>query len=260
MKLKDVVTELLGNENISPDFDTIKPDSLEIVKELILETDEFKDVDELIILDKPIVGGDNPKVVQTRKFGKNTKFKKKAFLFTLSLTPPIYDPKMSQENKKLNEYGISISPTMYSPINFKPEHRIQFMAGTDFHKSNYKELLKEELYSKVDELVGNLDKYSAKPIREVMVRGLFEYVEDGEGNVTEDSSIGNLNVESKHVLIYYMTKSTVENLDGETEVNLKLEKKLLPIELKDKWEEEYGHLNHGDINEELIDNFINENT
>jgi len=138
--------------------------------------DEFKDVDEFVILKLPVID-DCEKVVQsqTYKLEENTKFKKRVFLYNISLTPEIFDPQTLQSAVK---DGASISPTLYDLTTFKPYTQISLSVSPEDIQDNF-ELKKAELHELLNKILENPGEYRIKGKRDILVRGIFESFESG---------------------------------------------------------------------------------
>lgn len=194
MKLKDLFENLkLSGEGVKVaghlfENSSILGKELESIKDILLKTDEFKGVDELIILDKPMfeLNGKNM-VAPSRMIDDSTKFKKRAYLHAINTTPEIYNPK--DLDSHFDEFGMLISPLMYDPIDFKPYKNIKIRLVGD--EANNTIDIKKILYKKVDELTSKIGKFSVKPETRIMVRGVFEYIESDSG-IHEDQSLSSI--------------------------------------------------------------------
>ena len=261
MKLKKLVRDLVDNKHLSNDFNSLDYETLDEIKDLLLETDEFKDVDELIIVDKPMVTNKDgsPILIPTTKISDNTKFKKKVYLYSISLTPTIYDTSQTEDKRILDEQGMLVSPKMYNSKDFTPYHKLSMYINHSLEGQIDLEDLRKELYGKIDTLVDNIEKYRMEGDRGVMIRGLYEYVEI-DGNVSENEYVKDIDIEPRHTMIFYMEKETDESDPTGKTVSIKLCHKFLPLDLEDKWAKEYGKLGPSEITGDLIDKFISENT
>lgn len=254
MKLKDLFSDLkLSGERTFFEGSSISGQELEPIKEWLLETDEFKDVDELIIVKQPAfeLNGKNM-VAPSRIIDDSTKFKKRAYLYAINTTPELYNPENSGSH--LDEFGMIMSPPMYDPINFNPYRDIKIRLTGDEARNTVD--IKEILYKKVDELTSDLEKFSIKPEARIMVRGIFEYIESDSG-IHEDQILSNINLEPDSLMVTYIDTVKDDNKDSEVDATLKLEVKteFIPGKYKDKFIEEFPSLSG--ITKEDIDGFLN---
>ena len=67
--------------------------SLKLCEEIILNCDEFKDVDELIIIESPSLANTDNEILDSisYKISDKSKFLGKAYLYSIGLTPRLYD-------------------------------------------------------------------------------------------------------------------------------------------------------------------------
>jgi len=90
MKLKELLDKVFENGAINNTIDgteryTMFPEHLKLYKDKLLECDEFKNVD-LVIIDKPVVTYRNILAeCQTIKLDNDIKFKEILYLYSLSL-------------------------------------------------------------------------------------------------------------------------------------------------------------------------------
>jgi len=188
MKLKEFIEIVkLSKESGDLGIDNILyGKNLEKYKDILLNTDEFKECDSLEILEYPIVKSKNGEAltVPTTKLSDVMKFKGKCYLLTLDLTPEMYDP--NQLHKPVKN-GAAISPVMYDPVTFEPKKHIVLSwspeMAQDMSGTNNEETLRNDIHKLLDEVLDNPDEYRIKGFRGVFVRGLFEVIE--RGDVTE---------------------------------------------------------------------------
>ena len=130
MKLQELVTEILTSGEFSKPKDkfgiineTIYGEDLEQFKERILQTEEFSECKELIIMKHPIIAVENGKTVHnlTYKHQEGQKFKGKCYLLSLALTPEMFDPNSLHTPVK---DGALITPTLYDTTTFLPTKKI----------------------------------------------------------------------------------------------------------------------------------------
>jgi len=238
MKLKEFVeiVELGKTENDS--FNELYGKQLKKYKDIILKTDEFKDCESLDILEYPVSKSKDGKVLTSYviKLSDIMKFKGRCYLLSLILTPEMYDPTLMLTPVK---DGAAIGPTVYDPITFEPKRQILL---------TYNPFL--------DKVLDNFDEYKIKGVKEVLVRGLFEIVENGE-DITEsvyDVDLINQSPEEVGYHVFYFEQTIV----NPGEVKLDIKKKLIPPHLKDKFISEIG-TDPAKITEKMIDEFLEKN-
>lgn len=249
------INEKMGNLDSSnvklSNFDNISlgPKELRKFKDLILSTEEFKDVDNLIIVDTPLVCDNSGKSykVESMVFKDDLKLSGTVVLYNVGLSPEINDP--NRVGAIFNEFGIVMTPTQYNPINFKASKTVKF--SVDIDQTDVDEI-REGLHDKVDELMDNLDVYTPTPTRELIMRGLFERVEyDGEVGVNEYVKDIDINATPTHFMVFYL-----ESNEGGSVASIDLKERLIPIELKDKWLRHTSELSLMYITSDMIDSFI----
>jgi len=234
---------------------------LEKYKEIISKTDEFKECESLDILEYPLVKSKDGKVLTpyTVKLSDVMKFKGRCYLLSLTLTPEMYDPTLLLKPVK---DGAAIGPTVYDPITFEPKRQILLSYNPSVH-FNFKnpfehseEFKRDEIHQLLDKVLDNFDEYKIKGHREVLVRGLFEVVENGD-EVTTNTYDVDLSIQNRDevgYLVYYLA----ENVEKDGEINLEIKKKIIPSHLKDKFISEVG-TDLDKITEKMIDDFLENN-
>jgi len=185
MKLKEFIeiVELGKTENDS--FNELYGKQLKKYKDIILKTDEFKDCESLDILEHPVSKSKDGNVLTpyTIKLSDIMKFKGRCYLLSLTLTPEMYDPTLMLEPVK---DGAAIGPTVYDPITFEPKRQILLTYNPSVHfniKNPFEpteEMKRGEIHQLLDKVLDNFDEYKIKGVKGVLVRGLFEIVENGE--------------------------------------------------------------------------------
>jgi len=127
MKLEEFVTKIYDER---PELNTdgffnpfLNSKELEEVKNELLKFDVFSECDDLEIVHYPTfkVGDDKVLTAQTYKYKEGMKFKGKGYLYSISLTPELYDPSKMLEPVK---NGAGISPAIYNPMTFEPTKHI----------------------------------------------------------------------------------------------------------------------------------------
>ena len=263
MKLKEFI-EIV--QVAHPDYNLLTDNqlygkNLEKYKEIILNTDEFKECESLDVLEHPLSKDKNGKILTpyTVKLSDVMKFKGRCYLLSLTLTPEMYDPTLMLKPVK---DGAAIGPTVYDPITFEPKRQILLSYNPSVH-FNFKnpfehseEFKRDEIHQLLDKVLDNFDEYKIKGPREVLVRGLFEVVDDGEQVTTNtyDVDLSKQNPEEVGYLAYYIE----ENVVSPGEIKLEIKKKLIPPHLKEMFILEVG-TEPAKINEKMIDDFLENN-
>ena len=275
MKLQELLSEIFSsgeypkvNSRFGIVDGTIYGEDLEQFKERILQTEEFADCKELIIMKHPVIAVENGKTVQnvTYKHKEGQKFKGKCYLLSLSLTPQMFDPK-KMHTPVLD--GACITPTMYDPTTFEPKKKIVLEFSPEFAQDQYiyglgspsmieeaekngETIIRKQLHETLDKILDSPENYQVKGERGVIVRGTFEVVESQLG--IEKTKLFGLKTENEtHFATFFFEKDEENSKDGE--LNLKLSKMDIPIELREKYLEELGsksiHVKREEIKEFL---------
>jgi hypothetical protein len=184
MKLKELIeiVELSRNDNGLYMDNLLYGKNLEKYKKIIMNTDEFKECDSLEILEHPLVKDKNGEILTTStvKLSDVMTFKGKCYLLSLTLTPEMYDPIRAFEPVK---NGASISPTVYDPMTFEPRKHILLTwspeMAQDLLGTNNEKTLRNDIHKLLDDVLNNPEEYKTKGFRDILVRGLFEVIEDG---------------------------------------------------------------------------------
>ena len=184
MKLKELIeiVELSRNDNGLHMDNLLYGKDLEKYKKIIMNTDEFKECDSLEILEHPLVKDNNGEILTTStvKLSDVMKFKGKCYLLSLALTPVMYDP--NQLIKPVKN-GAAMGPVIYDPMTFEPRKHILLtwtpeMAQDLFEGTNNEETLRNDIHKLLDDVLDNPEEYQTKGFRGLLVRGLFEVIED----------------------------------------------------------------------------------
>ena len=251
---EDVLNTLTGIEGIGALYGA----ELEKYKKIIKECDEFAKCDSLDILTMPLVKGENDKIYTTETINLSDlmEFKGRCYLLSLSLTPEMYDP--TQLIKPVKN-GAAIGPVMYDPMTFEPRKHIlltwspemaQDMVGMDNEST-----LRNDIHKLLDDVLDNPEEYKTKGTRHVLVRGLFEVVDKNDGSDV-DRKVYELDLTaSKPDDVGYAVYYLEQNVIKPGEIDLRLNNKIIPSHLKDKFIDEVG-TDPKLITEELIDNFL----
>ena len=184
MKLKELIeiVELSRNDNGLYMDNLLYGKNLEKYKKIIMNTDEFKECDSLEILEHPLVKDKNGEILTTStvKLSDVMTFKGKCYLLSLTLTPEMYDPIKAFEPVK---NGASISRTVYDPMTFEPRKHILLTwspeMAQDLLGTNNEGTLRNDIHKLLDDVLNNPEEYKTKGFRSILVRGLFEVIEDG---------------------------------------------------------------------------------
>ena len=191
MKLEEFVTKLcdekaeLNQKNEESTIDYLKgmdpilnSKELEEVKDELLKLDAFSECDDLEIVHFPTfkVGEDKTLTVQTFKYNEGMKIKGKCHLYSISLTPVMYEP--NQLIKPVKN-GAAMVPTIYDPMTFEPRKHILLtwtpeMAQDLFEGTNNEETLRNDIHKLLDDVLDNPEEYITKGTRHVLIRGVFE--------------------------------------------------------------------------------------
>jgi len=280
MKLQELLTEILtSGEFIRPKDkfgitnETIYGEELEQFKDRILQTEEFADCEELIIMKHPVNQNELGEVIHPKMYKVNTEdkhtFKGKCYLLSLALTPEMYDP------KKLHEpvlEGACITPTIYDQQTFEPKKKIVLEFSPVFSQDQYiyglgnpsmiedaekneELILRKQLHEKLDKILDNPENYKVKGEKGMLVRGLFEEVNNKNTNSKTDL-LGLQTEKETHTTVYFFEKDEKNSTEGQ--VNLKLSTIPIPIELRDKFVEELGPKSIN-VTREEVEDFLKRN-
>jgi hypothetical protein len=192
MKLEEFVTKLchekaeLNQKNEESTIDYLKgmdpilnSKVLEEVKDELLKLDVFSECDDLEIVHIPtfVLEDGKPVLVQNFKYEEGMKIKGKCYLYSISLTPEMYDPIKAFEPVK---NGASISRTVYDPMTFEPRKHILLTwspeMAQDLRGSNDEKTLRNDIHKLLDDVLDNPEEYRTKGTRHVLIRGVFEVV------------------------------------------------------------------------------------
>jgi len=263
MKLKEFVeiVELGKSEQNLLMDNPLYGKQLKKYKDIILKTDEFSECESLDVLEFPLVKSKDGKVLTpyTIKLSDAMKFKGRCYLLSLTLIPEMYDP--SQILTPVKD-GAGIGPVVYDPLTFEPKRQIllSYNPSVHFNFDNKFEPTEEfkrgEIHKLLDKVLDNFDEYKIKGHREVLVRGLFEVVENGDEITTNtyDVDLSIQNPEEVGYLVYYIE----ENVVSPGEIKLEIKKKLIPPHLKEMFILELG-TEPARITEKMIDDFLEKN-
>ena len=261
MKLEEFVTKIYDERpelDMTPSFGPILNSKvLEEVKDELLKFDVFSECHDLEIVHFPTfkLGEDKVLTTQTHKYGENIKYRGKCYLYSISLTPELYDPSKMLEPVK---NGAAISPAIYNPMTFEPTKHILLTwspeMAMDLSVTKDETTLRNDIHKLLDDVLDNPEEYRIKGTRHIMMRGVFEIV--NENRNFEPNFLVGTTTQSEGYLVFYMVKEEGED----NEVNMALKQKLIPSKLKDKFIERF---NYGgeiiELSEEEINQFLEEN-
>ena len=169
MKLQNLLSDALLNPSINSETTDLTGEMLNQIKDSLLKCEEFSDVDELIILDTPnLTIGTKNFTCSTLKIGSSTKFRKRAYVYGIYLSPICFNiASLSNTFKK----GASILPTQYDPYSFEPFKTIilKYNPTDENCEVNTQKLL--------NDVIENPEKYEHTGERSIMIRGIFEEIE-----------------------------------------------------------------------------------
>jgi hypothetical protein len=197
MKLEEFVTKLyderavLNQKNAESTIDYLKgidpilnSKVLEEVKDELLKLDVFSECDDLEIVHIPTFVLEDGKTgfTQNFKYKEGMKIKGKCYLYSISLTPEMYDPIKAFEPVK---NGASISPTVYDTMTFEPRKHILLTwspeMAQDLKGTNDEKTLRNDIHKLLDDVLDNPEEYRTKGTRHVLIRGVFEVVGGNRG-------------------------------------------------------------------------------
>lgn len=162
MKLKELVK----------DFSSIKGEELKKIKESILECDEFKNVQSLIILESPVVVGDNDKILSTSqvKIQENLSFSGTVYLYDIKVNKNTND--ITNILSPIKEEGAAVTNCMMGFSGLKPLKKIIL----DFSIENLQDDDNKErnrLHQLLDNVLDNVNSYENNKMLDVFLRGIF---------------------------------------------------------------------------------------
>jgi hypothetical protein len=169
MKLKELLDKVFENGSLPSIFGeteyTISSPLLKIIEENLVLCDEFLNVNSLSILDEPMDGG---KQCVTAKLPDDYVFSGDVKIYSIGLTPPIYNP---DEYMKPVKNGCVITPLICDMETFIPKRKLIM----DLSVSNNKSLnqIREDLHSLIDDIINNTKDYHSKETRGILIRGIW---------------------------------------------------------------------------------------
>ena len=262
MKLKEFLEiALIGEKNESNlrfEENVIYGGNLNKYKHLIKECDEFAKCDSLDILTMPLVKGNDDKIYtsNTVKLSDLMEFKGRCYLLSLALTPEMYDP--SQLIKPVKN-GAAMGPTMYDPLTFEPRKRILLTWSPemvqDILNIDTEQEQRQIIHNLLDDVLDNPEEYKTKGFRGILVRGLFEVIDNNDGSEVirnvYDLDLTASKPDDVGYAVYYFDQNVVKL----GEIEFKLKHKLIPPHLKEMFILEVG-IDPAKITEKMIDDFL----
>jgi hypothetical protein len=274
MKLEDLIKNVFddraniikneGSEStlkdilIGTSFDSVLNSvDLEKIKDELLKTDAFSECEDLEIVHHPIfkLGEDKVLTTQTHRYGEDIKYRGKCYLYSISLTPEMYDPSKMLEPVK---NGAAISPAIYNPMTFEPTKHILLTwspeMAMDLSVTKDETTLRNDIHKLLDDVLDNPEEYRMKGTRHIMIRGVFEQI-NYDRKFEPDYLVGTIQ-ESETYIGYYMVKEKGSN-DKES---LNIKSKQIPKKLKESFIEKFteeGSLK--ETTEEELNQFLEEN-
>jgi hypothetical protein len=125
----------------------------------------------------------------------------------------------------------------------------------DVSGANYDSTLRNDIHKLLDDVLDNPEEYKTKGLRGVLIRGLFEVVDNYDGSETiinhYDVDLTASKPDDVGYAVYYLEQNVIKP----GEIELRLNNKIIPSHLKDKFIDEVG-IDPKMITEELIDNFL----
>ncbi len=268
MKLKELLDEIfkdgpkpINDGSFITDYCLYGSKNLEPYKQKLLECDEFKGLSDIVFVDLPTFELNGKTViVPTYKVGDETKFKGVGYILSVSLTPKIYDPNKLHTPVK---DGAVITPTTYNSQTLEPSKKIVLEFSPEMAQDNVinkilgkvegstedpDSILRKHLHDLLDKVLDNPKEYVPEGHRGVMIRGVFD----------ESVTTAKVLEEPKFSILYYLKP---EPEDEYGNVAMRLEKKLIPNELKEKFKEQVGERSSClTLTESEIDQFLSENS
>ena len=267
MKLKEFLEVALISKKDNPmltndkftDETCFYGNELDKYEKIIKECDEFAKCDSLDILTMPLVKGKYPDKIYTTntiKLSDLMEFKGRCYLLSLGLTPEMYDP--NQLIKPVKN-GAAIGPTIYDPSTFEPRKHILLTwspeMAQDMSGTNNELTLRNDIHKLLDDVLDNPDEYKTKSFRGILVRGLFEVIDNNDGSEV-DRKVYDLDLtankpEDVGYKVFYLETNVIKP----GEIEMRLNNKIIPSHLKDKFIDEVG-TDPKIITEKIIDEFL----
>jgi hypothetical protein len=266
MKLKEFLEVALISKKDNPmltndkftDETCFYGNELDKYKNIIKECDEFAKCDSLDILTMPLVKGKNGEIYTTNtiKLSDLTEFKGRCYLLSLGLTPEMYDPSRLLKPVK---NGAAMGPTIYDIDTFEPRKHILLTwspeMAQDVSGANDELTLRNDIHKLLDDVLDNPEEYKTKGLRGVLVRGLCEVIDNNDGSEINRNVYGVDLTVNKPEDVGYKVFYLETNVIKPGEIELRLNNKIIPSHLKDKFIDEVG-TDPKIITEKIIDEFL----
>ena len=172
MKLLDVIEDFNRITKQNNDFNVLTYDTLDRIKSALLQCDEFLNLKELIIVDHPF--GENQYNIINEctqiKINEDTQFSDILYLYSLSLTPPTYDPQTVLNPVK---NGAVLTPTTYDHETFIPIRKIVLPYTPELANdiSHFNGDNRINIHNLLDDILDNPTDYIQKGKRDVIQIG-----------------------------------------------------------------------------------------
>jgi len=168
------------NGSVSNDY-MLTPEMLKmpLIRDGLLKCEEFENTKELIIMDAPSIEieVENDKTKKgdsaTMLLMEGIKFKEKVYLYSIFLTPTIWEV---EDYMKPVKDDICVTPAIYDPMDFMSRRGVTvFFSPEVLQDANIfkEESFKEALIEKFKKALDNPKEYTPKEKRVVMIRGLM---------------------------------------------------------------------------------------
>lgn len=153
-----------------------------IIKDGLLKCEEFENTKELIIMDAPSIeievenGKTKKNDSATMLLMEGIKFKEKVYLYSISLTPTIWEV---EDYMKPVKDDVCVTPPICDPIYFTPRRGVTvFFSPEALQDSSAAGAFEEEsfrdaLIEKFKKALNNPKEYTPKEKKVVMIRGLM---------------------------------------------------------------------------------------
>jgi hypothetical protein len=148
---------------------------------------------------------------------------------------------------------------MYDPMTFEPRKHILLTwspeMAQDVSGANHEFTLRNDIHKLLDDVLDNPEEYKTKGFRGIMVRGLFEVIDNNDGSEVNrnvyDVDLTTNKPDDVGYVVYYFEQNVIK--PGEIEI--RVNKKVIPSHLKDKFIDEIGN-DPRHITLEIIDEFL----
>ncbi len=226
-------------------------DEITPISHRIKECVEFSDVDEIHLLTTPIIHNINgeSKTPSTYILKGGEKFKGRAYILSIELSQEVFRDKNLHDEVK---DGISVSPDLFDPNNYKPTKKILLEYNPNKYKDNElvsnENLIRQELHDKLDEALNNSNKYVNRGERSIIVRGYFEEIKSP--SIKPKETFYSIIPEPQAYVAFYMDKISTEN-----GFNATLKQKIIPAELREEYLKQFGERGI-DVSKEEIEEFL----